>query len=68
MKVKQLFMNEVTDQAVEELDCYGYCLDEAIVRFMQGKFDEAAAYHENIARLLRELESLKSRSEAKVLQ
>lgn len=57
--MKQLFLPGDQLQADKELDCYGYCLDRAITLFAQGNFDEAAAYHENIARSLRELARMK---------
>jgi len=56
-----MFLN--TDLADEEKDCYGYCMQQAIEYFMQGEFEKAAIYHENIIRSLKQLERLKREKE-----
>ncbi len=33
MKVKTLFLQKHAYEATKELDCYGYCLDNAIAHF-----------------------------------
>ncbi|WP_096269473.1 hypothetical protein [Paucisalibacillus globulus] len=57
--MKQLFLQEHQDKADKEQDCYGYLLLESIGLYMQADFDKAAAYHENIARSLKELGRMK---------
>jgi hypothetical protein len=57
--MKQLFMPEHQDKADNELDCYGYLLINSIELFAHADFERAAAYHENIARTLKELARMK---------
>ena len=61
--MKQLFLPVNQSQANKELDCYGYLLNKGIELFLQGDFDKAAAYHENIARSLKELGRMKKEKE-----
>ncbi|WP_026908922.1 hypothetical protein [Paucisalibacillus globulus] len=57
--MKQLFLPEHQDKADKELDCYGYLLINSIGLFSHADFEKAAAYHENIARSLKELGRMK---------
>jgi len=52
------FVNE--KKAVEELECYMYCLQQSFEQFRKKKYVESAFYLENAARSLKELERLKS--------
>ncbi|GGB61356.1 hypothetical protein GCM10011409_43260 [Lentibacillus populi] len=58
-----LFLKQDKERSEKELDCYGYCLDQGIVHFLNTEFGKAAAYHENIARSLWELQRMKNSKE-----
>lgn len=62
--MNELFIAEHQDAAEQEFSCYGYCLDNAITNYMESNFGRAAAYLENAARSLRELQILKSHKQA----
>lgn len=53
------FLKKDQERAQRELDCYGYCLNLAIKKFMDAEFEKAAAYHENITRSLKAIEDMK---------
>lgn len=58
-----MFTNADQDSARKELDCYGYLLKRAMEFFMQGDFNKAQIYHQNIIRSLDELHRLKINKE-----
>lgn len=58
MKLQTLFLPKDLVSAGKELDCYGYCLNQSIEHFLNADFKRAAAYHENIARSLKELQRM----------
>lgn len=64
MKLSTLFLPKELQRAEKELDCYGYCLDNAIAYYLNGEFEKASIYHENAARSLRELQSMKNNRKA----
>lgn len=47
------------EEAGKNLDRYGYCLDNGIAHFLRSDFEKAAAYHEEIARSLHDLQRMK---------
>jgi len=53
------FLPSDQDAASRELDCFGYCMMQAIEHVANNRFDKAAAYHENAARSLRALSKMK---------
>lgn len=55
-----LFIEKHQEQANQELDCYAYLMKKSIDHFILSEFGKAAAYHENIARSLRELQRLRN--------
>ena len=55
-----LFLDKHQDEAKQELDCYEYLMKNAIGHMLHAEFSKAAAYHENIARSLHELQKLKN--------
>jgi len=59
MKLQNLFLPKDIVMAGKELDCYGYCLNKSVEHFLNADFGRAAAYHENIARSLMELQRMK---------
>lgn len=61
--MNQLFLPEHQEQADKEQQCYDYLLVEGIALYMESDFEKAAAYHENIARSLRELGRMKKEKE-----
>lgn len=58
--MKSMFLKSDQESANRELDCYGYCMSVAIEHFMNGDFEKAALYHENIIRSLHELQKMKN--------
>lgn len=53
------FLPSDRESAVKELDCYNYCMMQAIEHVANNRFDKAAVYHENAARSLRALSKIK---------
>lgn len=59
------------ERADKELACYDYLMMNALQKVANGEFGKAAAYHENVAYTLNELQKMKNakdlRDEAKEL-
>lgn len=55
-----LFLEKHQDEANQELDCCAYLMKKSIDHFTVSEFGKAAAYHENIARSLHELQCLRN--------
>lgn len=55
----QMFLEDEQEKAEQELDCYGYCMSQAIESKLKGEFHRAAMWHENMRRSLNELEIMK---------
>lgn len=58
-----MFLESDQDAASREIDCYGYLMVKALGYVAKSDFAKAAAYHENIARTLKELNRLKTEKE-----
>lgn len=65
MTYLSLFSETDRQSAIKELNCLGVCLDAAATHLMNGEFKKAAICHENIARSLHELETLKNKKQMK---
>lgn len=63
MKTNGLFLQEDKEKAEKELDCCGYCINNANQHYRHTEFEKAAVYHDNIARSLRELQAMKNKKE-----
>lgn len=63
MKTNGLFLQEDKEREEKELNCCGYCINNANQHYRHTEFEKAAVYHENIARSLRELQSMKNKKE-----
>lgn len=55
-----MFLKSDQDRASKELDCFDYLMMNAIEHIAKGEFGKAATYHENMARTLHELQTLKN--------
>lgn len=62
--MKTMFLKSDQESANRELDCYGYCLNNAIENFLKGDFEGAIRQHENIIRSLYALERMKQDKKA----
>lgn len=58
-----IFRESDQERASKEIDCYGYLMVKAMGYMAKTEFSKAAAYHENIARSLKELQRLKTEKE-----
>lgn len=58
-----IFLESDQERASREIDCYGYLMVKAMGYMAKTDFAKAAAYHENIARSLKELQRLKTEKE-----
>ncbi|WP_068672311.1 hypothetical protein [Oceanobacillus sp. Castelsardo] len=70
---KSMFLKSDLERASREADCYIYCQSQAMEHSMNGNFEKAAIYHENVIRSLRELQKMKDNKEhmdklAKILE
>ena len=52
-------MPKDVEKAGNKLDRYSYCLDNGVDHFLRSEFEKAAAYHEEIARSLHDLQRMK---------
>lgn len=55
-----MFTEADQERAQKQIDCYGYQMKNAIELMAQGEFGKAAAYHQNMALSLDNLQAMKN--------